>query len=130
MNVTRSLGNRTGVSIYRAFSNDVLPVFPAGYFDAVYVDGDHTYGGAVRDLEPTVDDSPGSNKSLHCSEMPTACSVLRRRVPPLVQGVHVHTHHHQSLYNGRISPFCSHVERTETGNITGLLVHAFCDVRT
>ncbi len=49
-NVTRMMKGRAGVRIHRAFSNDVLPAFRHGSLDAVYVDGDHSYAGVVRDL--------------------------------------------------------------------------------
>lgn len=38
------------VHVVRSFSQDVLPHMPVASLGAIYVDGDHTYGGAVRDL--------------------------------------------------------------------------------
>jgi len=40
------------VSIYKAFSNDttVLNMFDYGYFDVIFIDGDHSYEGVKEDL--------------------------------------------------------------------------------
>ena len=38
------------VKIHRGFSYDIIPTFPDEYFDWIYVDGMHTYYGALKDL--------------------------------------------------------------------------------
>lgn len=48
--VRERLGGRPGVAVHRATAEAVLPRLPRASLDAVYVDGDHTYGGCVRDL--------------------------------------------------------------------------------
>lgn len=37
--------------IHRGRSADILPNFPDGYFDWIYIDGDHSYEAVVQDLE-------------------------------------------------------------------------------
>lgn len=37
------------VTLHKGFSHDVLGGFADGYFDWVYIDGDHSYAGASRD---------------------------------------------------------------------------------
>ena len=39
------------VCLARDYSQNVLPIFPDGHFDMIYIDGDHSYQGAARDLE-------------------------------------------------------------------------------
>jgi len=39
------------VIIHHGFSADVLPLFPAAYFDWVYLDGDHRYPAVREELE-------------------------------------------------------------------------------
>jgi hypothetical protein len=39
------------VHIHRGWSPKALDEFADGYFDVIYLDGDHTYRGACRDLE-------------------------------------------------------------------------------
>ena len=39
------------VKIHRAFSTDVLSQFPDGYFDWVYIDGNHLYEYVKKDIE-------------------------------------------------------------------------------
>jgi len=38
------------VVVFRGFSHEVLPAFPAGHFDWVYLDADHSYDAVRRDL--------------------------------------------------------------------------------
>jgi hypothetical protein len=38
------------VMLHQGYSTDVLYLFPNGYFDWVYVDGDHSFDGVVGDL--------------------------------------------------------------------------------
>ena len=44
--------NRSDVEIIRSFSNntDVINKFDDGYFDLIFIDGDHSYEGAKEDL--------------------------------------------------------------------------------
>jgi hypothetical protein len=37
------------VTVHRGLSDEMLPRFPDGHFDWIYIDGDHSYGGAGRD---------------------------------------------------------------------------------
>jgi hypothetical protein len=48
--VVRHLGKRANVRIHRATSLIAVSQFPDNYFDWLYVDGDHSYGGATADL--------------------------------------------------------------------------------
>lgn len=44
-------GIRNGqVKVHRGYSSDVLTTFPDGYFDWVYIDGNHLYEGVMQDL--------------------------------------------------------------------------------
>jgi hypothetical protein len=38
------------ITLLRGFSHELLPMFPEGCFDAIYIDGDHSYEGVKRDL--------------------------------------------------------------------------------
>jgi hypothetical protein len=48
--VLAELGSQPGVVIHRERSNEVVAEFGDGYFDWVYIDGDHSYEGASGDL--------------------------------------------------------------------------------
>lgn len=48
--VSQKFAGNPAVHIHRAFSQDILPRIPPASLDAVYVDGDHTEGGVLRDL--------------------------------------------------------------------------------
>lgn len=37
--------------LLRGYSQELLPLLPAGSFDVVYIDGDHSYTGVARDLQ-------------------------------------------------------------------------------
>jgi len=39
------------IRIYRMLSHEAVENFPDGYFDLVYIDGDHSYEGCKQDLE-------------------------------------------------------------------------------
>lgn len=39
------------VLIHQGFSTDVLPLFPTGHFDWIYLDGDHRYATVREELE-------------------------------------------------------------------------------
>lgn len=39
------------VQLHEGDSSPIIAAFPDGYFDFVYIDGDHTYAGVKRDLE-------------------------------------------------------------------------------
>jgi len=43
--------NQPSVRLHRATSQEVLPSFPDGYFDWIYVDGGHDYATVFSDLE-------------------------------------------------------------------------------
>ena len=42
------------VHMHEARSPDMLGTFPAGYFDWIYIDGDHTYDGVSADIDQAV----------------------------------------------------------------------------
>jgi hypothetical protein len=48
--VLKRFGNNPAVKIIKAWSSHI-ETFPDNYFDAIYVDADHEYPGALRDLE-------------------------------------------------------------------------------
>lgn len=43
-------GARDSIDILRGFSDEILPTLPAGTYDIVYIDGDHSYAQVRRDL--------------------------------------------------------------------------------
>jgi len=43
-------GAAGSIDIRRGFSDDILPTLPAGCFDIVYIDGDHSYAQVRQDL--------------------------------------------------------------------------------
>jgi hypothetical protein len=45
------LPDSVAVDIRKGWSRDVLPKLPAGLYDLVYIDGDHTYAGVLSDIE-------------------------------------------------------------------------------
>ena len=42
---------QNSVKLHKGKSKDILIKFPDDYFDFIYVDGDHSYEGAIADLE-------------------------------------------------------------------------------
>jgi Methyltransferase domain len=42
------------VQIHRGYSEEVLQEFPDSYFDWIYIDGDHTYENAKKDIELSI----------------------------------------------------------------------------
>lgn len=48
--VVKRFANDTRVIIHRLPSSRAAPMFPDGYFDWVYVDGDHSYEAVLQDL--------------------------------------------------------------------------------
>ena len=46
----RRVGDKPFVQLYREYSFDAVKRFPDNYFDLVYIDADHTYEGAKRDI--------------------------------------------------------------------------------
>ena len=50
-NVEKKLGHLPNVTIRQGFSADVLETFEDGYFDWVYIDGNHQYEFVMKDLE-------------------------------------------------------------------------------
>jgi hypothetical protein len=49
--VARAVGAASGVVIHRAISSEALELFTDGYFDWLYIDGNHEYEFALADLE-------------------------------------------------------------------------------
>jgi Methyltransferase domain len=49
--VRKRLGSLPNVAIHRGFSGDVLKQFKDGYFDWIYIDGNHYYDFVRKDLE-------------------------------------------------------------------------------
>lgn len=43
--------NNSKIILYKDFSYSVLPLYSDNYFDAIYIDGDHSYKGCKTDLE-------------------------------------------------------------------------------
>ena len=46
----QQVGRKPELVLLRGFSHELLPLFPAASFDAIYIDGDHSYDGVKTDL--------------------------------------------------------------------------------
>jgi len=44
-------GRKPGVQVLREYSSDACRRFPDGYFDLIYIDADHSFGGCLEDIE-------------------------------------------------------------------------------
>lgn len=41
---------RDKITVHRGFSNEIVPEFDDGYFDVIYIDGNHHYAAVLEDL--------------------------------------------------------------------------------
>ena len=46
----KRLGLESQVLIHKGFSDEVLKSFPDGFFDFIFIDGDHNYSGVIKDI--------------------------------------------------------------------------------
>jgi len=50
-NFISKYADKPSVKVYREYSFDAVKRFPDEYFDIVYIDAEHTYGGCLRDIK-------------------------------------------------------------------------------
>jgi hypothetical protein len=76
------------VELHQGRSHNLLKLFPCGYFDWVYVDGDHSFLGVLGDLlaaEPAI--KPGGLLAGHDYATPEQGPQLRHYYPDVAKAV-------------------------------------------